>query len=457
MDQAQPKPDGDTTTESADATKEDQVQSSASASCAPSTSRDCSRDQAESKSPAEASLQSSDNEDEDEDEIVTLADYLKNEDDMDTQVMAVIGNADRNICSYQKGYMPRQALYSCSTCSMKEDSATGEKYLAGFCLACSDHCHDGHEMVELFTKRNFRCDCGNEKFANTICKLAEKTGFNEKNQYNHNFSGVYCTCSRPYPDPADPINDIMIQCGVCEDWFHSRHVFDKVELELNLTEMVCFLCVKKYNFLVYYHEDGLLEYGDSEADDSVDKIATENETESLDSGIVTTPESSASASSECGNESIVDCKLEKAKQHYVDQYKTESIDESKIVSLRLDENWRQALCKCANCVSMYHTLGIDFITSKSDMVYVYEQIGLSLKRKSEEDGISAISADLNKLPRVQQVEIIHGFTDFKKELEKHLEPFRANNRVVRSEDIEEFVEKFKSRKRQRVAIPFNCR
>lgn len=28
--------------------------------------------------------------------------------------------------------------------------------LAGICLACSYHCHDGHELVELYTKRYFK-------------------------------------------------------------------------------------------------------------------------------------------------------------------------------------------------------------------------------------------------------------------------------------------------------------
>lgn len=41
---------------------------------------------------------------------------------------------------------------------------------------------------------------------------------NDKNTYNQNFSGVYCTCHRPYPDEQDDIQDEMIQCVFCEDW-----------------------------------------------------------------------------------------------------------------------------------------------------------------------------------------------------------------------------------------------
>lgn len=90
---------------------------------------------------------------------------------------------------------------------------------AGVCLACSYKCHDGHELVELYTKRNFRCDCGTSKILAIRCKLEpNKMEDNDKNTYNQNFSGVYCTCHRPYPDEQDDIQDEMIQCVFCEDW-----------------------------------------------------------------------------------------------------------------------------------------------------------------------------------------------------------------------------------------------
>ena len=142
------------------------------------------------------------------------------------------------------------------------------------CLACSLTCHEGHELYELYTKRNFQCDCGNEKFPkdfkcqlfpvsggmrcmvctpyvsyliqtayakcnahtftiriHTLCvhyislicaactmnwflfiSCQDKSPSNEENQYNHNFRGVYCTCCRPYPDPDD---DVSVCCHLC--------------------------------------------------------------------------------------------------------------------------------------------------------------------------------------------------------------------------------------------------
>lgn len=77
--------------------------------------------------------------------------------------------------------MKRQALYSCLTClpESKEDFRKG----AGICLACSYSCHEGHELIELYTKRNFRCDCGTPK-TRRKCLLDEKSADNAKNEYN---------------------------------------------------------------------------------------------------------------------------------------------------------------------------------------------------------------------------------------------------------------------------------
>lgn len=52
--------------------------------------------------------------------------------------------------------------------------------------------------------------------------IQTKLDTNEENRYNQNFDGVYCTCARPYPDPEDTTGDEMLQCVMCEDWYHSK-------------------------------------------------------------------------------------------------------------------------------------------------------------------------------------------------------------------------------------------
>ena len=146
------------------------------------------------------------------------------------------------------GYVNRQALYSCLTCKTKN----GEP--AGVCLACSLTCHENCELIELYTKRNFRCDCRTEKFQRP-CQFGQKVlEKNEKNLYGQNFDGKYCTCGRPYPDPDCPPeleDDEMIQCVLCEDWFHGTHL-GKFKTFKDLKNTLHAL--KSYNFLnlVYF-------------------------------------------------------------------------------------------------------------------------------------------------------------------------------------------------------------
>ena len=57
---------------------------------------------------------------------------------------------------------------------------------------------------------------------------------NEENSYNQNFDGVYCTCSRPYPDPENDDNDDMLQCVICEDWYHSKVCIHRFIYEMSI-------------------------------------------------------------------------------------------------------------------------------------------------------------------------------------------------------------------------------
>merc|ERR1719309_573317 len=96
-----------------------------------------------------------------------MLDVLQDEKDMEENANAVLGAASETECSYASGYVPRQPLYACNTCSVP---ASPDFQAAGVCLACSYHCHEGHNLVELYTKRDFRCDCGTLRLPSK-CKL----------------------------------------------------------------------------------------------------------------------------------------------------------------------------------------------------------------------------------------------------------------------------------------------
>jgi E3 ubiquitin-protein ligase UBR7 len=129
----------------------------------------------------------------------------------------ILGGDEGTECTYSQGYKNRQAIFSCRTCTPDGN--------AGFCTACSLSCHEGHDVLELWTRRRFRCDCGNSKFGVGICRLqVNKEPENSCNIYNQNYKGVYCICKRPHPDPDLPEQCEMLQCCICEDWFHEHHL-----------------------------------------------------------------------------------------------------------------------------------------------------------------------------------------------------------------------------------------
>ncbi|XP_037958117.1 putative E3 ubiquitin-protein ligase UBR7 [Teleopsis dalmanni] len=191
-----------------------------------------------------------------EEDSVTMMDILQEQQNLEEACAAVLGASDAKRCTYENGPVKRQALYSCLTCN----PVVGDNYenAAAVCLACSISCHENHQLVELYTKRFYQCDCPTERLGSNRCVLNPSLKLpmpNTKNKYNQNFAGLYCNCKRPYPDPENENERSMIQCALCEDWYHLNHIDYSTESEkvcdLN-AEMVCNNCMKKYSFLQDY-------------------------------------------------------------------------------------------------------------------------------------------------------------------------------------------------------------
>lgn len=132
----------------------------------------------------------------------------------------------------------RQTIFACLTCSPPPASAAQVYTPAGVCYACSISCHGEHNLVELFSRRDFVCDCGTKRLPSTSpCMLRSDpvTGtrgvhsqeFAPKNQYNHNFQNHFCACGEEYNPETE--KGTMFQClglgtaetgGCGEDWYH---------------------------------------------------------------------------------------------------------------------------------------------------------------------------------------------------------------------------------------------
>lgn len=99
----------------------------------------------------------------------------------------------------------RQPIYGClscrpPTCSSSSDASSTSR--AGICAGCSVACHSDCELVELFTRRDFVCDCGSTRLSKRGCNLTLRKNEkpNEGNRYDKNFDGVFCSCGIRY-DP----------------------------------------------------------------------------------------------------------------------------------------------------------------------------------------------------------------------------------------------------------------
>ncbi|KAF4969250.1 hypothetical protein FSARC_3503 [Fusarium sarcochroum] len=133
----------------------------------------------------------------------------------------------------------RQAVFACLTCNPPPAKDGDDWTPAGVCYACSIQCHGEHNLVEIFQKRNFTCDCGTKRIPSTSpCTLRLNEATNTRggvhseepdanNKYNHNFRNRFCGCECDY-DPFQQ-KGTMFQClglgtvetgGCGEDWYH---------------------------------------------------------------------------------------------------------------------------------------------------------------------------------------------------------------------------------------------
>lgn len=134
----------------------------------------------------------------------------------------------------------RQDLFSCLTCNPPPSDPAQPYTAAGVCYACSISCHGEHELVELFSRRNFVCDCGTSRLPSTSpCSLRLNAQTERKgdvhseepardNTYNQNFANRFCGCGEVYD--AEKEKGVMFQCvglgnvkegGCGEDWWHA--------------------------------------------------------------------------------------------------------------------------------------------------------------------------------------------------------------------------------------------
>ncbi|KAL0542348.1 hypothetical protein IC582_022453 [Cucumis melo] len=406
--------------------------------------------------------------DDETEQTISIQEYLKEVEEQELEADLVLGGDEGKECTYNKGYMKRQAIFSCLTCTPDGN--------AGVCTACSLSCHDGHEIVELWTKRNFRCDCGNSKFGNFVCKLfSNKDVENSDNSYNHNFKGSYCICNRPYPDPDVEEQVEMIQCCMCEDWFHEEHLglssIDEIprdeEGEPLYEDFICKACSAVCSFLSLYPSSiwavgrqsdtsldvsnkidaselpastSLKHNDDVNLHDSANVHPTVDTDKSAgkDSLLSELPENPSSSKPIKDNSQTDSCVL------------GTSLSASIIVENKpmfLSKNWRGALCRCEKCINTYKLNNISFLLDEEDSIAEYEKMA---KQKREEKLLQQEGAEsklFDNLGHVEKIEILNGIADMKDEIRTFLESFDSSKPIT-SADIHQVFENLAKKRRR---------
>ncbi|CAL8286766.1 unnamed protein product [Lota lota] len=382
---------------------------------------------------------------------VSLQD-ITDEDEL-REALSVLAGSDPENCSYTKGYVKRQAVFACNTCT-----PTGVDR-GGLCLACANICHDGHDIFELYTKRQFRCDCGNGKFGDFKCQLnPTKDRANLQNKYNHNFYGKYCSCDRPYPDADDQVDDEMIQCVICEDWYHTRHLGCAVVDSEELQEMVCEACMNKAPFLWTYAAHiaatPVIKVGHSGEELEVNVDEPEDKEARKCEAFINAGEGSSCQNTDMQPENR-SAAFKRTRQEMTDSpVKTHGCRLKDLLPrgpYRAREgavfwpyNWRSQLCTCVSCKRAYVKSEVQFLLDESDTVLAYENSG-----RTQPHGEDLLMSFLSSMDHVQQLELIYHYNDLKTELTTFLQQYAVEGKVVTAEDIQQFFEGLQSRKRRR--------
>lgn len=314
---------------------------------------------------------------------------------------------------------------------------------AGVCLACSYKCHENHNLVELYTKRNFRCDCGTKKLPNVKCHLTtskdEKLPINRDNVYNHNFQGLYCSCNRPYPDPENDTGsdgDIMAQCTICEDWYHYAHLNTKIPDKADDFDLICELCLKKNKFLQCYYkyskrsEKVTSEETSSETDVKLRSTLEKSISEILNIDSTVACEESAPKRTKLEENSEIECTLPNFKNEYNEG------------SLFFPSNWRDFICRCSKCKQIYLDEKLEFLLDPDDSQRLYEEKGF----KKVDTALESTIQNLSSTNRVALVETIHEFQNMAGKLKDFLIPFMQSKKVVTQDDINRFFDEMKKQR-----------
>ncbi|KAJ1733765.1 hypothetical protein LPJ61_001407 [Coemansia biformis] len=387
--------------------------------------------------------------------VVTACSYLAMQAELEREAAEVLsGKFDE--CTFDMGYV-HQPLFACLTCTRPPaeyartahaDGAAGPAGAggtdeatepAGMCYSCSIECHTGHDVVELFTKRHFRCDCGTRRLlpqtaaGSTTCCQLKKTraalaeSENHDNEYNHNFWGFYCRCDRFYNPSSE--SGLMVQCYMCNDWYHDACV-GTMPAEDDYADYICRECVAKHA-VVRYIRSAKATCG----------VVSDGRVVRLDGGVVVGDCAGAPPQQEPPPAEGAGPARKKARPDACrlrrDQ---EAVDAAQPFDLFMADGWREDICTCLDCMREISAGGLVFLIKEEAVVEPEED-----ETRSESLYESALK-QLRAMDHVRAVDAASAYHSLSTDIKDYLRPFAASGKVVTGQDIRAFFEQHGARR-----------
>ncbi|KAH8823364.1 hypothetical protein DL96DRAFT_1617386 [Flagelloscypha sp. PMI_526] len=405
----------------------------------------------------------------------TLSEYVEKQDSLLKEAAEAIPHSFSQ-CTYDLGHI-RQALYLCRTCPENK----------GICAACSVACHTDHDQIELFPKRDFRCDCPTSSIAHKCTLHPQSEDPNVDNKYGRNFEENWCRCGRKYD--ANTEREAMIQCLSCEDWFHEsccnlrerpssreptpappkeaeqQNEGDDAASEASSSGLppplisgddyesfICGECVSNIPILKdYAGQPGYIIVVRDSPDDpwkilEGSQPPATNEDADVDVVSIGRKRSRSPSSGELEAPDAKRAKLEDGASGCKKPVRNSTAQEILAASDKslgagdvfLTEGFREKWCRCRDCEPQL--LLHSYLMNEEETYEPPEDpdIGLSL----EQLGLRA----LEQMPREKAINGIHAFNKMRDTLVNYLKPFAENGEVVKEDDVKSFFEELQKNK-----------
>ncbi|KAI8608856.1 hypothetical protein BC830DRAFT_1174064 [Chytriomyces sp. MP71] len=410
-------------------------------------------------------------------DTLTAEEFLAQQSALEAEAAALLPFSI-DACSFAKGPLT-QSIYSCIDCD------------AGVCYACFVQCHTSHEVVELFERRDFTCDCGTLR-CKAKCLLQSKSigETNELNKYDDAFKGIFCFCKLKYDYDAESAmpNSVMFQCSFCEDWFHDRCIkncpgTETEEGEPLDFEFVCKDCVAQYGWLLAYegsvgldafvfvgeedeHEadeeenggEGAAHSGAVRADTNVAMAATPARRKRKAFATPGTCDNNKRRVTTLSSEAdIPDSPVARLETQAMEPLVYDSFfpppetrtkaTPTSAQNLFCLPGWRDTLCRCPTCHTLYTTHALTHLLAPRNptprtpggSAHPQQRPDTDAGKSLHEGGLEA----LRKIPRVQAIEGVLAYERLAAFAKEYLGRFAREGRVVSEADVREMFEELK--------------